>query len=79
MGTSKRERQEQRQATRRRGILIGLGIAAFLAFAIGYSVLTSDDDGGDDEVATVDDAETDGADGETATEDDGTTDTTEAT
>ncbi|MCO8128098.1 peptidylprolyl isomerase [Acidimicrobiia bacterium EGI L10123] len=98
MGTSKRERQkqarhekieelrrqEQRQATRRRGILIGLGIAAFLAFAIGYSVLTSDD-GGDDEVATVDDPETDGTeeetatDGETATEDDGTTDTTEAT
>ena len=71
MGTSKRERQksarqekieelrrlEQRQATRRRGLLIGLGIAAFLAFAIGYSVLSSDDDG-DDEVATADDGST---------------------
>ena len=68
MGTSKRERQkqarhekieelrrmEQRQATRREGLLIGLAVAAFLAFAIGYSVLTADDDG-DDQVATVDD------------------------
>lgn len=94
MGTSKRERQkqarhekieelrrmEQRQASRKRGILIGLGIAAFLAFAIGYSVLTSDDDGGDGEVATADDPEA--TEDETSTEgdaeDDGTTDTTEA-
>lgn len=91
MGTNKRERQkqarhekieelrrqEQRQATRKRGILIGLGIAAFLAFAIGYSVLTSDDDG-DGEVATADDPEAFGED-ETPAEDDGTSDTTETT
>jgi cyclophilin family peptidyl-prolyl cis-trans isomerase len=93
VGTSKRERQkqarhekieelrrtEQRQATRRRGMLIGLGIAAFLAFAIGYSVLTADDDGGD-EVATVDDPEAEGADAsgeETTIEDDGATDATD--
>lgn len=69
MGTSKRERQktarhekieelrrmEQKQATRRRGLLIGVAIAAFLAFAIGYSVLTAGDDG--DDVATGDDPE----------------------
>ena len=94
MGTSKRERQkqarqekieelrrnEQRQATRKRGILIGLGIAAFLAFAIGYSVLTSDDDGGGDEqVATADESsETTGDDGATDTTDD-TTETTDTT
>jgi cyclophilin family peptidyl-prolyl cis-trans isomerase len=77
-------RQEQRQATRKRGVLIGLGIAAFLAFAIGYSVLTSDDDG-DGEVATADETEAEGAEDETvtedetATEDDGTTDTTDET
>jgi len=79
VGTSKRERQksarqekieelrrlEQRQATRKRGLLIGLGIAAFLAFAIGYSVLSSDDD---DDVATTDDP---------AAEDEGTTTTSE--
>jgi peptidylprolyl isomerase len=67
VGTSKRERQkqlrqekieelrrnEQRQAKRRRGLLIGLGIAAFLAFAIGYSVLTSDDTGEDGADATA--------------------------
>jgi peptidylprolyl isomerase/peptidyl-prolyl cis-trans isomerase B (cyclophilin B) len=94
VGTSKRERQkqarhekieelrrmEQRQATRRRGMLIGLGIAAFLAFAIGYSVLTSDD-GGDDDVATVDDPDASGdEDGtEDGTEDGETTDTTSET
>jgi cyclophilin family peptidyl-prolyl cis-trans isomerase len=91
VGTSKRERQkqarhekieelrrnEQRQATRRRGLLIGLAVAAFLAFAIGYSVLTAGDDG-DDQVATDDTAD-DGTDGETETEDGETTDTTEAT
>lgn len=79
MGTSKRERQksarqekieelrrlEQRQATRKRGLLIGLGIAAFLVFAIGFSVLSSDDD---DDVATTDEA---------AAEDDGTTPSSE--
>jgi cyclophilin family peptidyl-prolyl cis-trans isomerase len=93
VGTSKRERQkqarqekieelrrmEQRQATRRRGLLIALGVAAFLAFAIGFSVLTSDDDG-DDEVATADDptTETTEADGTTDAAD-GASDTTEAT
>jgi len=58
VGTSKRERQkqarqekieelrrsEQRQATRRRGLLIGAAVAAFVLFAIAFSVLTSDDD-----------------------------------
>jgi cyclophilin family peptidyl-prolyl cis-trans isomerase len=67
VGTSKRERQKQarhekieelrrmekRQASRKRGMLIGLAVVAFLAFAIGYSVLTSDGDDTDD-VATVD-------------------------
>jgi cyclophilin family peptidyl-prolyl cis-trans isomerase len=75
VGTSKRERQKQarqekieelrrqekRQATRRRGLLIGLAVLAFLAFAIGFSVLTSGDDG-DDDVATVDDPADEGAD-----------------
>jgi len=64
VATSKRERQkqarqekieelrrmEQRQASRRRGLLIGGGIAAFVLFAIVFSVLTSDD--GDEDVAT---------------------------
>jgi len=85
VGTSKRDRQkqlrqekieelrrnEQRQAKRRRGLLVGLGIAAFLAFAIGFSVLTSDD--GDDEVATGDDETT-----ETTAGGDETTETTAA-
>jgi cyclophilin family peptidyl-prolyl cis-trans isomerase len=78
VGTSKRERQksarqekieelrrlEQRQATRRKGLLIGLAVVAFLAFAIGYSVLSADDD---DDVATTDDpaAQDEGEDGET--------------
>lgn len=79
MGTNKRERQktarqekieelrrmEQKQATRRRGILIGFAVVAFLAFAIGYSVLTAGDD--DEDVAT-DDAT------ETSTEDEGAED-----
>ncbi|MFP5322968.1 MAG: peptidylprolyl isomerase [Acidimicrobiia bacterium] len=102
MGTSKRERQktarqekieelrrqEQRQATRRRGLLIGAAIVAFLAFAIGFSVLTAGDD--DEDVTTTEEADgatdttegEDGADADDATEgddptDDGT-DTTEA-
>lgn len=97
MGTSKRERQkqarhekieelrrmEQRQAKRRRGLLIGLAVVAFLAFAIGYSVLTAGDDDGDAPIATGDapdvegetSTEDDGSDEETSTEDDGTTDT----
>ncbi len=87
MGTNKRERQktarqdkieelrrmEQKQATRRKGMFIGLAVAAFLAFAIGYSVFTAGDD--DDDVATVDepdaqfDAETEtGTEAETSTE-----------
>jgi len=40
---------EQRQATRRRGLLIGAAVVAFLAFAVGFSVLTADDD---EDVAT---------------------------
>lgn len=101
MGTSKRERQkqarqekieelrrsEQRQATRRRGLLIGLAVLAFLAFAIGFSVLTSDDDG-DSAVATDDDTSTTGDAGEStdtsagddpATDDTVTEDTTDTT
>jgi cyclophilin family peptidyl-prolyl cis-trans isomerase len=88
VGTSKRERQkqarhekieelrrnEQRQAKRRRGLLIGLAVAAFLAFAIGYSVLTAGDDGDDDQVATDGSDDTD----DTA-EDGGSTDTSEPT
>lgn len=88
MGTDKRERQktarqdkieelrrmEQKQATRRRGMLIGLGIAAFLAFAIGYSVLTAGDD---DDVATTDDpAAEDETESEDATTDDTATEDT---
>ena len=73
VGTSKRERQkqarqekiaalrqqEQRDSVRRRGVLIALAILAFVAFAIGFSVLTADDDG-DDEVATDDSSSTTG-------------------
>ncbi|WP_436794742.1 peptidylprolyl isomerase [Actinospongicola halichondriae] len=58
MGTEKRERQkqarqakieelrktEQRENVRRRGVMIGAAVVAFLAFAIGFSVLTKDDD-----------------------------------
>lgn len=58
MGTEKRERQkqarqakiedlrktEQRENVRRRGVMIGAAIVAFLAFAIGFSILTKDDD-----------------------------------
>jgi cyclophilin family peptidyl-prolyl cis-trans isomerase len=79
VGTSKRERQktarqekieelrrqEQRQATRRRGLLIGAAIVAFLAFAIGFSVLTAGDD--DEDVTTAEEA--DGATDPTETED----------
>lgn len=63
MGTDKRERQkaarqqkiaeirqtERRDATKRRGLLIGLAVVAFVAFAVIFSVATDD---GDDEVAT---------------------------
>lgn len=85
MGTNKRERQktarqekieelrrlEKKQATRRRGTLIGLAVAAFLAFAIGYSVLTAGDD---DDVATTDDP---AAETETETETEGPGETAE--
>jgi cyclophilin family peptidyl-prolyl cis-trans isomerase len=83
VGTSKRERQKQarhekieelrrmekRQASRKRGMLIGLAVLAFLAFAIGYSVLTSDD-GDTDDVATAD-ADDETGDDTTATTADG--------
>jgi cyclophilin family peptidyl-prolyl cis-trans isomerase len=73
VGTDKRERQkyarqekieelrriEHRESVRRRGIMIAVAVVAFLAFAIGFSVLTADDD--DNDVATEDTAP-DGAD-----------------
>lgn len=82
MGTSKRERQkqarqekieelrrmEQREATRRRVIMIGIAVVAFVAFAVGYSVLVSGDDG-DEDVAAVDDETGDTAAEDTATND----------
>ena len=66
MGTEKRERQkqarqekiqalrqvEQRESVRRRGLMIGGLIVAFLAFAIGFSILTADED--DADTATTD-------------------------
>ena len=66
MGTEKRERQkqarqekiqqlrqvEQRESVRRRGLMIGALIVAFLAFAIGFSILTADEDESD--TATTD-------------------------
>lgn len=83
MATDKRERQkqarqakieqlrksEQRDATKRRGLLITAGIVAFLAFAIGFSLLTNDDDR---DVATEDTTST-----TAATDTTDTTDTTE--
>ena len=83
MGTSKRERQkqarhekieelrrmEQRDATRRRGIMIGIAVVAFLAFAIGFSVLTSDDGDSEDVAATDDTAVDDTTTDDTATDD----------
>ncbi len=70
MATDKRERQkqarqakidqlrrsEQRDATKRRGLLIAAAVIAFLAFAIGFSLLTNDDDSSD--VATDDTSDT---------------------
>lgn len=70
---------EKRQASRKRGMLIGLAVLAFLAFAIGYSVLTSDGDDTDD-VATVDAEDETGDDTADGTGDesgDETTDTTD--
>ena len=76
VGTEKRERQkqarqekiealrktEQRENVRRRGVMIGAAIVAFLAFAIGFSILTQDDDDEQDtatsEATLPDDAET---------------------
>lgn len=37
-------RQEQRQASRRRGVMIGAGVVAFLVAAVAFSVLSSNDD-----------------------------------
>lgn len=47
---------EQREATKRRGVMIAVAVVAFLAFAIGFSVLTADD--GDDETLATDDTDT---------------------
>ncbi len=88
MGTSKRERQkqarqekieelrreEQRVATRRRATMIGIAVVAFVAFAIGFSVLSSDDDG-EDVAATDDTATDDTATDDTAPDDTATADT----
>ena len=66
MGTEKRERQkqarqakieelrkgEQRENVRRRGVMIGALVVAFVGFAIVFSILTRDDDDG--ETATTD-------------------------
>lgn len=80
MGTDKRERQKQarqekieqlrksehRQNARKRGLLIGGAIVAFLAFAIGFSILTNDD--GDEQTATTDTTVDDTATDDTATD-----------
>ncbi len=84
VGTSKRERQkqarqekiealrqqEERAKTRRRGVLIGGAVVAFVVFAIAFSVLTSSDD--DTDVAADTTSTTAAGDGEE------TTSTTEA-
>ena len=74
VGTEKRERQkqarqekiqalrqvEQRESVRRRGLMIGVLIAAFVAFAIVFSVLTADEDDADtatDDTTTTQPAE----------------------
>ena len=67
VGTEKRERQkqarqakieelrkgEQRENVRRRGLMIGALVVAFVGFAIVFSILTRDDDG-DETAATTD-------------------------
>lgn len=67
MGTEKRERQkqarqakidelrkgEQRENVRRRGLMIGALVVAFVGFAIVFSIVTRDDDG-DETAATTD-------------------------
>jgi cyclophilin family peptidyl-prolyl cis-trans isomerase len=79
VGTEKRERQkqarqekiqalrhvEQRESVRRRGLMIGVLIAAFVAFAIVFSVLTADDD--ESETATTDSTTTEPAEDDTST------------
>ena len=78
VGTEKRERQkqarqekiqalrqvEQRESVRRRGLMIGVLIAAFVAFAIVFSVLTADDES---DTATSDTTTTEPADDESST------------
>lgn len=61
---------EQREATKRRGVMIAVAVVAFLAFAIGFSVLTADD--GDDAALTTDDTSTDDTGTDTGTDDAGT-------
>ena len=87
MGTEKRERQkqarqekieqlrrvEQRESVRRRSIMIGAAVVAFLVFAIAFSVLTSDDD--ESSVATDDTSAQDAGTDDTGTDDTGTDDT----
>jgi cyclophilin family peptidyl-prolyl cis-trans isomerase len=89
VGTEKRERQkaarqakieelrkgEQRDNVRRRGLMIGALVVAFVAFAIVFSLLTNDD-GDDQETATSDTTQSDGTTGDTATEDTATDDST---
>ena len=79
VGTEKRERQkqarqekiqalrqvEQRESVRRRGLMIGVLIAAFVAFAIVFSILTAEDD--DADTATTDTTTTEPAEDETST------------
>lgn len=87
MGTEKRERQkqarqakieelrkgEQRENVRRRGLMIGALVVAFVGFAIVFSILTRDDD--DAETATTDSTAVDDSDDPTdSTPDDSTPD-----
>ena len=90
MGTDKRERQKQarqakieelrktekRENVRRRGLTIGILVVVFVAFAIGFSILTQDDDADTVDTATEDTASDDPASEDPASEDpapDGTT------
>jgi cyclophilin family peptidyl-prolyl cis-trans isomerase len=93
VGTEKRERQKQarqekieelrrvekKENLRRRGVMIGALVVAFVAFAIGFSVLTSDDDDDDVETATDDTATDDTTTEDTSPEDTVPVSTTETT